>query len=297
MKTPLQNQFEIQLKALTGFEFQKVVIRIFQLKYGTTGFTDIRLQKDKGNDGIIESEKRVIACFAPDVTLNTQKRQKEFEKKAKSDFESYQTNWQTSYSNWSIVINQSIDPKYDMVVKGLTPTGSVIGLTQLIDAIGYLKGHEKRQLGEELRIPKELFSQDYLHELLKDLLKESETSSREINYDKKSYVYIEQKIKLNYDESDIETAINEYGHLLERGYLEQVKNIMSGYEDVDIDRLKNRVIDDYKNHTNGDFKTKLKQLSEHYLVKYSPDDDDYLLCIKAVLIYLFEQCLIGRKET
>ena len=119
MNTPLRNRFEMQLKSLTGFDFQDVAVKIFQLKYGVTGFTDIRPQKDKGCDGIVESEKRVIACFGPKETPNTNKRQQDFEDKANGDFQQYKSYWQAQYPNWSIVINHKIDPHYDKIVKGL----------------------------------------------------------------------------------------------------------------------------------------------------------------------------------
>src|SRR5690606_8952641 len=152
MNTPLQNRFETQLKALTGFDFQDMVIKIFQMKYGETGFTDIRPQKDKGNDGIVEIEKRIIACYGPEETQNTAKRQKDFKTKAKGDFEQYKTHWQAQYPNWSIVINHKIDPQYDKVVKGLNDQSTVVGISQLLTMIANLKNHQRRQLGVHLRI-------------------------------------------------------------------------------------------------------------------------------------------------
>jgi hypothetical protein len=298
MKTPLQNQFETQLKALTGFDFQNTVAKIFQLRYGETDFTPLRPQKDKGNDGIIESEKRVIACFGPKEERDTRKRLNDFEKKVKSDFNSYKNNWQSNYPNWSIVINHQIDPKYDDIVKGLMPNANatVIGLDQLLSMIDNLHGHQKRQIGEMLRIDKEYFSADYLKDILEDFLKESEISERSINYDRSTYIQTMQKIELNYDEADIQAAIDEYCHFAENGYLKLVDNLMSGYNDEEINRMKSRIIYDYKYKTNGDFKVRLKHLLEYYLVTYlSENDDNYRHCINAVLIYLFEQCLIGNK--
>jgi hypothetical protein len=296
MKTPLQNQFEIQLKSLTGFDFQNAVIEIFLLKYGETDFTIIRLQNDKGADGIVESEKRVIACFGPKTISNAQQRHKRFEDKINSDFELYQSHWQSRYPNWSVVVNHSIDPQYNIIVKNLTSNGTVIGLEQLLSMINSLKNHQKRQLGKYFRIENEYFRSDYLHDFLEDILKESEISGEEIKYDKTAYISARQKIELNYDTADIHGAINEFEFLAEEGLLKLVNDLMASYNDGEINSMKNKILYDYNNQTNGSFKNRLRILSEQYCSKYSSnDDDDYLLCIRAVLITLFEQCLIGKK--
>ncbi|MCL2312754.1 MAG: hypothetical protein FWC41_09780 [Firmicutes bacterium] len=294
MKTPLQNQFEIQLKSLTGFEFQKAVAEIFLQKYGETGFTILRPTNDKGNDGIVESEKRVIACWGPHYN-DSKKRLKDFENKINSDFKTYQTYWQEQYPNWSIVVNHQIDPKYDIIVKILSPNASVIGLEQLLFMIDNLKHYQKNLLGKYFKIGKDLFSQDYLHNFLEDLLQESEISNEKIIYDRSKYFSVEQKIKLNYDADDIQIAINEYQHFAENGYLVLVNNLIGIRENKEIAKMKNRIIYDYSN-TNGNFKTRLKLLTERYCEKYSStSDDDYLMIIRAVLITIFEQCLIGDK--
>lgn len=296
MNTPLRNRFEMQLKSLTGFDFQDVVIKIFQFKYGETGFTDIRPKKDKGCDGIVEGEKRIIACYGPEETQNTYKRQKHFEDKAKGDFGLFQIYWQNQYSDWSIVINHKIDPHYDKIVKDLSSNATVIGLGQLLSMIENLKNHQRRKLGLYLKIESEFLISDYLGGLLEDLLSESQITEDSIKYDIAKRAKTKEKIALNYDRSDIDDAINEYGLLAEIGAFKQVDDLMFGYDDEEIDRMKHRIVYDYINLTNGNFKTRLKQLSEYYLAKYSSNnDDDYLLYIKAVLINLFEQCLIGIK--
>ena len=96
--------------------------------------------------------------------------------------------------------------------------------------------------------------------------------------------------------SEIKEAISEFEFLAESGALKLVDDMISCYDDEEMDRMKHRILYDYDNQTNGDFKTRLKQLSEYYLSKFSSDnDDDYLHYIRAVLISLFEQCLIGNK--
>ncbi|MEX2567140.1 MAG: hypothetical protein WD431_14445 [Cyclobacteriaceae bacterium] len=296
MNTPLQNRFETQLRSLTGFDFQDMVIKIFQMKYGETGFTDIRPQKDKGNDGIVESEKRIIACYGPEETQNTAKRQKDFEAKAKGDFEQYKTHWETQYPKWSIVINHKIDPQYDKIVKELSSNGTVIGLSQLLTIIDNLKNYQKRQLGSYLKIDKELFATDFLGEILEDMLKEDEDLTITTPYQPKGIIEIGEKILNNFNKEEIDEVKSEYESILLEGIFNQVNNLLYGYEDSEIVKIKRRIIYDYTHKSNGNFNGRLEQLTNLYLEKYSSErDDDYLYYVRGLLLYLFEQCLIGIK--
>lgn len=291
MNSPLRNRFELQIKSLTGFGFQDFIIELFLLKYGEKGFTVLRKQKDKGCDGIINDEKRVIACYGPGKN-----NQRLFNKKVDDDFNDFRENWQKSYPNWMFIINQEISPTYESKIKSLKGDAPILGIKQILFIVEDLKNHDRRKLAEYLKIESEFISSDYLGDILEDLLKGSETALDNIKYDRTGRVAPEEKIAINYDEADIEDAINEYSLLMENGTLKQVSDLLFGYEDEEIDKMKHRILYDYSNLTNGNFKTRLKQLTEYYLSKYSSEqDDDYLYYIRAVLIHLFEQCLIGRK--
>ncbi len=291
MNDPLRNRFELQMKSLKGFDFQDFIIKLFLLKYGETGFTVLRQKKDKGCDGIINDEKRVIACYGPENN-----NQRKFNKKADDDFKDYQENWQINYPDWMFVINQEISPAHESKIKSLKSDAPLLGIKQILSIVEGLKNYQKRNLAEYLKIESDFISSDYLGEILEDLLKDSETAPDNIKYDREGRIGTEEKIEINYDESDIEEAINEYSLLLENGALKRVTDLLFGYEDEEIDKMKHRILYDYNNLTSGNFKARLKQLTEHYLAKYSSEnDDDYLHHIRAVLIHLFEQCLIGRK--
>lgn len=291
MNSPLRNRFELQIKSLTGFDFQDFIVELFLLKYGEKGFTVLRKKKDEGCDGIINDEKMVIACYGP-VNNN----QRLFNIKVDSDFNDFQKNWQANYPNWMFIINQEISPAHENKIKKLKSDAPLLGVKQILSIVEDLKNHQRRKLAEYLKIENDFVSSDYLGEILEDLLKGSETALDNIKYDRKGRVAPEEKIAINYDDSDIEEAIREYSLLMENGTLKQVSDLLFGYEDEEIDRMKHRILYDYSNLTNGNFKIRLKQLTEYYLAKYSSEkDDDYLYHIRAVLIYLFEQCLIGRK--
>jgi hypothetical protein len=292
MNTPLQNRFEIQIKALQGFDFQDFIIELFLQKYGAKGFTVLRQKKDKGCDGIINAEKQVIACYGP-VSNN----QNKFDQKVNEDFEDYQNNWQSSFPNWMFIVNQDVTPLQVSKIKSLKSDAPLLGIKQIISIIYELKNHQRRKIADYLNIEQSFLASDYLGDVLEDLLMGSEVTTESIKYDKIGRIYIEDKIVINYSESEVEDAVNEYVLLAESGSLKDVSDLLSAYEDEEISRLKHKILIDYAS-TNGTFKERLNQLSKFYTVKYaSENDDDYLHYIRAVLIYLFEQCLIGRKKT
>jgi hypothetical protein len=296
MNSPTKNRFELQIKSLRGFDFQHFVRELYLLKYGEHGFTVLRDQKDKGCDGIIEEEKRVIACYGPQEIIDTKKRHREFDKKAEGDYNEFNSNWKAQYPNWSFVINHESDPHYDSKIKSLDDNATIIGLSQLMNSIENLKNFQRRKIGKYLNIENEYLSSDYIGEILEDLLKENDNLDDKISYKPKSLVEITDKIEINFDINEIEDAKNEYGLLLEEGILMEIANILYGYEDKEISKIKRRVIHDYDSKPNGNFKSRLKSMTDHYLVKYSNEnDDDYLFYIRAILIYFFEQCLIGKK--
>lgn len=293
MNTPLRNRFEIQIKSLKGFDFQDFIIELFLLKYGAEGFTVLRRKKDKGCDGIINQEKRVIACYGPENN-----NQKKFDKKAEDDFEDFQNNWEHDYPDWMFLINQEISPAQEAKIKSLKSDAPLLGIKQLLRIVEDLKNYQRRKLGLYLKIEEEFLSADYLGEVLDDLLKGSAIANDNIKYDGADRIKFEEKLVINYHEADVQGALNEYGYFAENGVLNEITNILYGYEDEEIDRLKHRILYDFNSKTNGIFKIKLMQLSEYYLVKYSnPNDDDYLYYIRAILIHLFEQCLIGLKNS
>lgn len=70
MNTPLQNKFKLQIEALSGFDFQDFIVEMLLQKYGTTGFTVLRKKKDKDCDGVINAEKRIVACRVANFELS-----------------------------------------------------------------------------------------------------------------------------------------------------------------------------------------------------------------------------------
>lgn len=285
MNDPLRTLFIRQIESLTGFDFQRFIKELFFLYYGIEGFQSLRETKDKGCDGIILSSRTVIACYGPEAYDKNQ-----FLKKADEDFKDYMDHWSEQYPNWRVIINHVPSPDQIQKVDTLKPGSLVHGLDHLIRMIEKMEGVKRRKTGSYLKIDSSFFTKDYIKEIIDDLIQDNPISLTLIQY--KGVVEIREKIELNYDQSDVDSALEEYGLVITR--FKDIDNIIKGYEDGEKDRLKHRIISDYKGRS-GTFKQRLDNLTNIYLEKYGPDDDDYRFNIRALLFYVFEQCLIGRK--
>ncbi len=288
MNSPLQNSFRIQIQSLYKFDFQDFITKLFMFRYGAENYTPPRDIKDKGADGIITKNETVVACYGPEKIDK-----KRYTKKIEDDFKSYSANWQSKYNNWMFVTNNDIPEWAIKKINSLKKDSSPVGLKNLLQIVDELSSFQKRELGNYLNVEKELFAQDYLKEIIEDLIKETSFTDENIEY--KKQIYFPDKVSLNYKQEDIDSVFQEYDIYFENGIFNEIKSLLFGYEDEDTNKLKVRIINDF-NNISGDFKSRLQQLTEKYLDKYSSgNDDEYLFYIRAVSIYLFEQCLVGSK--
>ena len=137
------------------------------------------------------------------------------------------------------------------------------------------------------------FIQDYIQDIINDLLNASSEEDKALHFDRKSLVPPQQKIELNFAQEDWDGMNSEMVLVMEE--FNTITNILSGYNDDEINTLKRRIINDY-NKLSGSFKERLYNLTDQYTTAYGNiKDDEYVKCVKSILLYMFEQCLIGRK--
>ena len=288
MNRPLYNSLKIQIQSLFKYEFQNFITKLFMFRYGAENYIPPRDIKDKGADGIIVNKETVVACYGPEKIDK-----KRYLEKIDDDFSSYSEFWSDKYKHWMFVTNNDIPEWAISKIKSLKNDTTQIGLKNILQFIEELSSSQKREIGSYLNVEKELFAQDYLKEIIEDLIKETSFTNENIEY--KKQIYFPDKVSLNYNQEDIDSIFQEYDIYFENGVFNEIKSLLYGYEDEDTNKLKVRIINDFNNKS-GDFKSRLQQLTEKYLDKYSSEnDDEFLFYIRAVLIYLFEQCLIGRK--
>jgi hypothetical protein len=288
MNSPLKNSFRVQIESLNLFAFQDFITELFILRYGSENYIPPREIKDKGADGIITSSNTLVACYGPKVIDKHR-----YIKKIDDDFKSYKENWIDDYKNWMFVTNNDI-PEYAIKkINSIKPDAAQIGIKNILQFIDELTSSQKRAVGNYLNIDRDLFARDYLKELIEDLIKDAEFTLENVDY--KTQIYFPDKVALNFKQTDINNVLDEYDSYFENGVFNLIGGLLFGYDDEDFEKLKHKIKYDYTNES-GSFKKRLKQLIDKYLNKYaSENDDDYLYYLRAILLYLFEQCIIGDK--
>jgi hypothetical protein len=147
-----------------------------------------------------------------------------------------------------------------------------------------------RNVSNYLNIDERFFKYDILKTIVEDMMGNIH-ENRDPKNEKPSY--IEDKIKLNYDEDDIEGALNQYSECY--NHLEMLKIVLKPYKDSEISSLKSKIMTEYDKFS-GNFKTRLNYLTELFAER-NKDDDVYRYYVRVVLIYAFEICIIGRKTS
>jgi hypothetical protein len=168
------------------------------------------------------------------------------------------------------------------------------GIDQILQMIqDDFSNKQIRRLSEYLGVAKELLTFDNLRLLIDDLIKNLEINPENIKYNVQ--VNIQEKIALNYGIEDITLANAEYEELALNGTLKKLFVILSGYQTEEINSLKFKIITDF-NKQRGTFKEQLENLTDFYYNKYSSgNDDEFFMYIRGILVYCFEQCILGKK--
>lgn len=293
MNRLLKNAFKLQINSKEGFEFEEFIDELFLLKYGVDNYIPIRRNKDKGNDGTILIEQRILACYAP-----RKYSKKDFETKVlggkniEGDFEKYQKNWEAKFPNWEMYVNHEVAPEQFSIIQSLDGNSSIKGIDQILSIIDDLDSSKKRKLAAFLGI-ENFFIQDYIEEIINDLLNFSSEKNNPLHFDKKALIPPQIKIELNFKKEDWDGMHLEMKLVMEEFYT--ITKILGGYNDDEISIIKTRIVSDY-NKLSGNFKNRLYNLSDQYTREYgNVKDDEYTKCVKSLLLYMFEQCLIGRK--
>ena len=283
----------MQIQSKEGFEFEEFIDELLLLKYGVDNYTPIRRIKDKGNDGTILSEQKILACYAPRKYSKADFETKVLGAKNKEgDFEKYQKNWKTEFPNWEIYVNHEVAPEQLTLIQGLDGNTSIKGIDQILMIIDELASNKKRKLASYLGI-ENFFIQDYIQDIINDLLNATGIEDNILHFDRKTLVPPQKKIELNFEQEDWDGMNSEMLLVMEE--FNTIANILSGYEVDEINTLKRRIINDY-NKLSGNFKERLYSLTEQYTREYGNlKDDEYGKCVKSLLLYMFEQCLIGKK--
>lgn len=232
----LKNAFKMQIQSKEGFEFEEFIDELFLLKYGVDNYTPIRRNKDKGNDGTILPEQKILACYAPRKYNKT-----DFETKVlggakkEGDFEKYQKNWKDKFANWEMYVNHEVSPEQFTLIQSLDGNTSIRGIDQILSIVDELVSSKKRKLAAYLGI-ENFFIQDYIQEIINDLLNASNEEDKALHFDRKTLVPPQRKIELNFEQEDWDGMNSEM--VLVMAEFNTITNILSGYNDDEINTLK-----------------------------------------------------------
>lgn len=160
----------IKIKSTFGTQFQDLIDEILAYKYGSD-YKPIKPKHDQGSDGIVETTKTVIASYAPEL-YDLEK----FKKKIHDDYTSYTKHWRDIYPNWTVIYNDEVRAGQEKYVNSLS--GSVWGLKTIIKIIEDLDSSQIRKIAKYLKVDDIYLTNDYLSEILDDLLKDSNVDSK-----------------------------------------------------------------------------------------------------------------------
>lgn len=286
METVLKNAIKKQIEELKGIEFQSFIDKLYIKFYGDK-FVPVKPKRDKGNDGILHGNT-VLAVYSPEkYELN------KFKTKIENDYEIYAENWANKYPNWQVIFNGEWTAGMVEFVEALKSDSQKVGIKHILEKIDGLNWGKRREIADDLGVDDQFLIYDILTKVIDDLLKRGDdNSTNKLENIPGKVKYIKEKIELNYSSVDIEAATDEYADCLR--LFNRIKDIVQGYDDDDKGALKNKIRSGYNRFPSGNFKDKLERLTELYAERHK-NDDLYKFHVKVVLIYFFEQCLIGEK--
>jgi hypothetical protein len=272
-------------------DFQNFINNLMLEKCGNdfvsvkNSFVCVRQKKDKGCDGIHNNET-ILAVYAPEKDPDIGK----FKRKVEEDYEKYVTNWEMNYPSFCFVYNGEYTSEMLLFIDKLNRNIIKCDINKILKLIKSMSWVNIRNVSNYLNIDERFFKYDILKTIVEDMMGNIH-ENRDPKNEKPSY--IEDKIKLNYDEDDIEGALNQYSECY--NHLEMLKIVLKPYKDSEISSLKSKIMTEYDKFS-GNFKTRLNYLTELFAER-NKDDDVYRYYVRVVLIYAFEICIIGRKTS
>lgn len=299
MDKALKANIKELIKSKRGFEFEAFVNEMLLIHYGNEHFQPTRERSDGGAEGVILKTRTVVAAYAPDSFD-----EKKFLNKVNGDFDGYLTNWVSDNPNWCMYYNSALAPAQIQISSSLldeakkrslnVDSAIIKGIDQIMHFIECdMTSIQQRTLAHYLGVPKELLIFDHIRSLIDDLIRGGNIESENVQY--KVEIDISEKIKLNYTDEDAKVAEEEYTDLTLTGTLKKIWGIISTYDTEQINSLKLKIKREF-NEIPGDFKSKTTALTQKYMDKYtSGQDDDFEYYTRALLVYCFEQCMIGAK--
>ena len=285
----LKDFLKSKIEHLYGTQFNEIVDGIFSILYGEN-YKSIKQKRDLGSDGIIETEKISLACYAPERYDKPK-----FEKKVDEDYGKYKKNYMSLGYKWRFITNQKLLGSIVTYIKNKSTDAEVWGIEELINFILNLPPSKRRKILLDIfSLSTELIEFDFVEEVIEEiskLKKEVSDYCPQYNLPKDT----SKKIEKNFSGEDIEIVKRKFIHFYAEyiGYLQKVLNTL---DNDFISNMKMTVLREYQFlYKKLTFKERFDHLVNRFSSKY-PKDQEYKNYVELILLYLFEQCLIGTKS-
>lgn len=282
MNKLLLMQFTQMVRSKTDNGFQDFVVFLFQVVH-EDDFRVVKQKHDKGSDGIVNGDT-VLAVYGPsDYSLA------KFKKKVGDDYKSYARNWKDTHPHWIVVYNDELRANMIQFAEAKHSGADKIGLPELIAMIERLPWSKIQRVGDYLGIPTELLMNDLIGQVVDDLIRQNEIEQSIA--DRPKATYIEEKLALNYSSDEVSLATDQYFDCLV--YFNSTEEILQAHTHFSLTSLRNRIRTDF-NLQGGRFAERLRGLVALY-TQARTNDDLYRFAVTILLVFFFEQCLIGRR--
>jgi len=286
----LRDFLKFKISNLYEKQFNEMIDNIFSILYGED-FKCIKQHRDLGSDGIIEAEKICLACYAPEKYESNK-----FKRKVDDDFRKYKANYANLGYKWRFITNQKLLGSAITHIKKKDTNAEIWGIEELINFILRLSPSKRRKILEEVfSLSKELIEYDFIEEVIEEISKLKEKESL-YKYKPKYKPPADtiRKIEKNFDREDV-NILKKTFNIFYAEHINYLLNTLKAFGNDFISHLKVTVLREFANLSEKlTFKEKFNILLNRFSEKY-PNDEEYKNYVELILLYLFEQCLIGEE--
>lgn len=307
----LEQAIREKIKISDGKAFQQIFWDVMILR--CSDLQTPRMQHDLGNDGYSPKEKIFFACYAPESLKYDNADTKQ---KISDDYQDFCNNWKNKFpfEKWIFVTKDNLMGAPHQSIVELNTNGDGIvkenwGLEQIVREALCLDGAAVLRifdLPDSYLVSAISEEKDFgiITEIF-EFIFSKEIPSVDIGSIKKSENYTEltEKVSLNFSGEELKTAremiVRNWAHktLVEK-YLKDEEGRNPGRVNALISKMQSdfRRIKNVKNHSVPiDSAGVIEDLAKEYLAKNKQSNPDYVAGARAIILYFFELCFLGKK--
>lgn len=300
-----------RIKGLDGKTFQQLFWDIMILRYAD--LQTPRMQQDKGSDGYSLGNKIFFACYAPESLKYDNS---ETKKKIIADYESFRKNWKERYpfEKWVFVTKENLMGVPHQCIVDLSANGDGLkkenwGVEQLVKETLCLSPHNIvriYKLPDSYLVTAINEESDFgiLGEVFEFVFSQK-VSPADAGSIKKAgnYTELTEKLSLNFSAEELKTAREMILNNWQRKTL--VEKYLQGEEErspVRVRALVDQIQSDFRRIKGVDYHGVpiesvriIEDLAREYLPTSKQSNPDYTAASRAIILYFFELCFLGKK--